>query len=539
MSGPLLLPIDEALDADRDLIGGKAYSLSRMVALGLPVPPACVVPTSVCDAYYGDEGKAVVGRVLAALPAGIEWIEDQLDRKFGSDAHPLLVSVRSGAPTSMPGMMDTILNLGIDAGVERALARESGNAGWAAALHRRLRAELGALPGLEQGPPDSPWDQLEVAIRAVLDSWHSPRAIAYRSHHGIAARPGTAITIQAMVFGNLDGHSGTGVCFTRNPLDGQAALYGEWLAQSQGEDLVSGGVTPADLTELRASLPEAYAGLSTAAAILERGMADMQDVEFTVQSGRLYLLQSRAGKRSAEAALRIATELAEEDVITVDEALRRVTPEIATDVVGGSGPTSGTVLARGSAASPGVARGTVVFDADEAERRAGDGEAIVLARPTTNPTDLHGMIAAKAVITEIGGATSHAALVARDLGKPCVVGCGAGAFDGLAEEVVLVDGARGTVLDGDSTVAESRNLVTPQERELSEWAQERASIVVLDHTTAASDAGALEIEGELEPALREALANGVRSVVADHRLPALLTLLKIEREEALDARATR
>jgi pyruvate,orthophosphate dikinase len=369
----------------------------------------------------------------------------------------------------MPGMMDTILNLGIDDEVERALVAEAGDPAWVTSMRAGLRTALEPL-----GAPDPPEEQLRAAIGAVLESWQSPRAIAYRAHHGVPDRPGTAVTIQAMVFGNLDEHSGTGVAFSRNPIDGSPGLHGEWLAQGQGEELVSGEVTPVGLEELRASLPDAYEELAEAAARLEREFGDMQDIEFTIQSGRLYLLQSRSGKRSAEATLRIAVGLAEEEVITRQEALGRVTPEIAASIAERAGASAeGRVLGRGEGASPGFARGIVVTDSDDAARLAESGASVILARPTTDPRDVHGMIAAAAVITEIGGATSHAALVTRDLGKPCVVGCGDGAFANLSGETVLVDGGKGEILAGDADLIKVDAATSRAERILAEWDQER------------------------------------------------------------------
>jgi pyruvate,orthophosphate dikinase len=533
MNAELVVPVRDGIDADRELIGGKAWSLTKMVRLGLPVPPACVIPTGVCDAFHGPEGEAIFDRVLAGLPPAIGWIGDEVGRDFGGSRRPLLLSVRSGAPTSMPGMMDTVLNVGIDDAVERALAKESRSPGWAAALRRRLREDLARLPGGEAAD-SSPSGQVEVALRAVLASWNSDRAVAYREHQGIPDRPGTAIVIQAMVFGNLDERSGTGVAFTRNPLDGSPELFGEWLERSQGEDLVSGQATPADLGELSRHLPEAYAGLSTAASTLESSLRDMQDIEFTVQSGRLYLLQTRAGKRSPEAAVRIAVELAEEGVISPEEALGRLGPELVAGLARESADGGGTALAAGMPASPGLARGVVVDDADEAARRGAAGEHVVLARPTTDPGDVHGMIAAVAVATEIGGATSHAALVARDLAKPCVVGCGAGTLAALVGETVVVDGGSGRILRGDHQVGDAGRELSRHEAQLARWAEDAVSLRVLGPEDDVTDPTAVELKADLRDSLRRALRGGARTVVAERRLPALLTLWRIELEEGGD-----
>jgi pyruvate,orthophosphate dikinase len=523
-----MLLIDESVVLDRALLGGKALSLARMTALGLPVPPACVLPTTLCDAYHGAGGEQAVEAALTALRDGIAWIEGRLDRTFGAGPRPLLVSVRSGAPNSMPGMMDTILNLGIDDSVERALAEEAGDAGWAAGLHDRLRHQLAeAVDGRPEDAPSDPWDQLALAVRSVLRSWHSPRAIAYRAHHGIAETPGTAVTVQAMVFGNLDADSGTGVAFSRNPIDGAPGLYGEWLPRAQGEDLVSGARTPEPLRHLHDHAPALFAELAEGAALLERTGADMQDIEFTVQRGRLYLLQSRAGKRSSEAALQIAVDLAREAVITPDEVLARVTPQMVRDVAGrAGGVAAGEVLATGEPASPGLATGVVVMDADEAERRADDGEAVILARPTTNPADVHGMIAAEAVITEVGGATSHAALVTRDLGKPCVVGCGRDTLGALEGRVVTVDGTGGRVLAGEVGAGGEAAAADDWSATLVRWAQ---AAVPMEVRQAAPGEPA---DDDSDEGLRAALAAGAASIAVAERLPALLTLAALVRDQA-------
>jgi pyruvate,orthophosphate dikinase len=488
---------------DRQLVGGKAWSVARMQALGLPVPPAFVLTTAACREYLGNGGR-LTESMLAAVRSGIAHIEAITGRKVGCSQRPLLVSVRSGAPVSMPGMMDTVLNLGINDATEVALARETGSAAFARDSHRRfcemyarivMRASLEALPADAEpaqwrqmiadscgcAMPIDPFEQLTLAINAIFDSWNGRRAKRYREHHGIDHAMGTAVTIQAMVFGNSDSHSGTGVLFTRNPLSGEAVPYGEYLECAQGEDVVSGSHTPVPVERLRELLPQVHAELMTAASTLELASHDVQDVEFTVERGRLYLLQSRSAKRSPAAAVRCAIEMVQEGLIDADEAVRRVSseqvrlllrPKLAAHV----DPERETVLARGEAASPGAGFGIIVEDADEAERQALAGQSVVLSRPTTSPEDVHGMFVAEAVITERGGSTSHAAVVSRQLGVPCVVGCGDGALAGLAGRTVTIDGSRGLVLAGHLDVDHPQEDADPLLRQLRDWAEARSPL---------------------------------------------------------------
>jgi pyruvate,orthophosphate dikinase len=496
---------------DRSLIGGKAWSIAHIRALDLAVPPAFVITTEACREFLhtgnlppdlGDE-----------LAAGVAWLQSMTGRYFGGPApaeesgaapkvaeSPLLLSIRSGAPVSMPGMMDTILNLGIDARTETALALESGDEGFARDTHRRflelyagivmktvgLELDGAAPPGdwyraIEQqcgAPvPGDPVEQLEEAVRAVFASWNSRRAKRYRKHHDIPDDLGTAVTVQAMVFGNLDDHSGTGVLFSRNPLTGETAPYGEYLARAQGEDVVSGKFQPQPLATLKDLLPEVHQQLLAAATTLENANRDAQDIEFTVQKGELFLLQTRTAKRAPEAAVRMAVEMVKEGVISPDEALARVTPDQVRVMLRPSlqpGAADGlTPLATGEGACQGVGAGTIVTDTDEAETRAQAGEAIVLARPITSPEDVHGMIPAQAIITEKGGSTSHAAVVSRALGLPCVVGCGEGSVVRLAGQEVTVCGETGKVYQGLLPVtapAERDNALLVQ---LIDWARER------------------------------------------------------------------
>jgi pyruvate, orthophosphate dikinase len=566
----------------RELIGGKAWSVARMQELGLNVPPAFVVTTRACAAFLA--GRATPPGLEDEIAAAMEWLEERTGRRFGIGPHPLLVSVRSGAPVSMPGMMDTVLNLGINDETEAALAEECGNLAFARNTHRRFldlyahivlkadapalddgaspdawRATIAAASGAEV--PREPEEQLRRAVRAVFESWNSRRARRYRQHHGISDDLGTAVTIQAMVFGNLDTRSGTGVMFSRNPLTGEPTPYGEYLPRAQGEDVVSGKFTPEPLSTLAEVLPEAHADLLTAAKTLERAARDVQDIEFTIERGRLFFLQSRAAKLAPYAAVRIAVDLVRESLIDEETALTRITPDqvrmLLAPRIKRSALTDAVTLASGEGASPGVGIGVVVRDSDEAEARAHAHEAVILARPTTSPEDLHGMIASRAVVTEQGGSTSHAAVVGRALGLPCVVGCGKGSLEILTGKTVTVDGRAGKVYEGalameQPTAGDHEALAT-----LGEWAASRSPLRVspptssealeavnLSDNDAASDpeligeilrglTGARGVSGGAiasDEGVRAALAVGLEFIIADPVLPPLLSALRWKAE---------
>ena len=557
----------------RELIGGKAWSIARMRGLGLNVPPAFVITTDACRAYL-DHG-VVPEDLEMELDAAISWLESASGRTFGGAA-PLLVSVRSGAAISMPGMMDTVLNLGINDAAERALARESGDLEFARDTHRRFldhyasvvleatvaeppaadaaayRAAIAASAGAEV--PQSPRAQLHAAVEAVFASWNSRRAKRYRKHHDIPDSLGTAVTVQVMIFGNLDDKSGAGVLFSRNPLTGDNAPYGEYLHRAQGEDVVSGKFTPESLARLAAVLPDTYAELMEAAHTLEDANGDVQDIEFTVQQGRLYLLQSRAAKRAPQAAVRFAVDLVAEGRIDPATALQRVTAEqirtlLKPRLCEGEAAAA-HLLAGGEPACQGIGAGTVVTSADEADRRAAAGESVVLARATTSPDDVHGMLSSRAVITEQGGTTSHAAVVSRALGVPCVVGCGAASVTTLAGRTVTVDGASGKVFEG-----ELKMLVPAEEddallADVIAWAAEYSPIDVLgpgagdppgmfdlDNVEGGEDPARLHeilpghaaVKGgaiESDAGVAAAVACGVETIVAKHhRLPCMLAAI--------------
>jgi pyruvate, orthophosphate dikinase len=488
------LRLDGTTLPPRELIGGKAWSIARMLALGLPVPPAFVITTEACAAY---QQSGWPDGLDAEIDAGVAWIEAETGRTFAKGPSPLLLSVRSGAAISMPGMMDTVLNLGIGEATEAALADESKQPGFARDTHRRfielyativmksLQPDLDPVADpdhwytkVEQGcgvpVPADPGDQLRAAVSAVFDSWNSRRAKKYRKHNGIDDTLGTAVTIQAMVFGNLDADSGTGVLFSRNPLTGERTPFGEYLPHAQGEDVVSGKFDPLPLETMRERVRPAYDALLAASETLEQDGRDMQDIEFTVQRGTLYLLQARSAKRAPEAAIRAAVEMVEEGMIGHAEALARITaeqahellrPRLAHDATTGREP-----VARGEGACPGIGSGVVVTSSDEAERRAATGEDVVLVRETTSPEDVHGMIAARAIITAQGGATSHAAVVSRALGRPCVVGCGGGVM-ALAGRVVTVDGT-GVVYEGELPLIAPEAADHPYLAQLMTWARD-------------------------------------------------------------------
>lgn len=561
--------LDGSTLPDKALIGGKAWSIARMTALGLSVPPAFVINTGACLAFL-DSGDFSAG-LEAEIASGLAWLERETGRTFGRGDKPLLLSVRSGAAISMPGMMDTVLNLGIDDTAEAALAAETGMPAFARDTHRRFLELYAAIvmktpveldPAADPatwraqtaGLPDSPQACLTGAVRAVFESWNSRRARRYRDHNGIPHDLSTAVTIQAMVFGNLDAQSGTGVIFSRNPLTGERKPYGEYLPRAQGEDVVSGKFTPLSLDAMHGLDSAAHAALLHATELLEREHGDMQDIEFTVQSGKLYLLQARSAKRAPDAAVRAAVDMVAEGMIDEATALTRVSAEqVATllrpKLAEGATDTL-SLLGKGEGACPGVASGIVVTDPDEADRRASDGEDIILLRATTSPDDIHGMIAARGIITEQGGSTSHAAVVSRALGRPCIVGVGAGHAI-TPGSVATVDGSGGVVYPGALAVLAPDERADPALARLTDWARQRSGLTVVSAKDDVDIAGIVDIDEQLAggdvdrlqdliaglDAVRGAIfANpetarlaarlGVRTIVTDPVLPALLATLE-------------
>ncbi|WP_369201065.1 pyruvate, phosphate dikinase [Streptomyces sp. PU-14G] len=444
---PVALPLDGGTGLGRGLLGGKAAGIARMLALGAPVPPAFVLTTVACRRFRAAAGH-LPEDVWQRVRGLVGTLERATGRTFGRGPQPLLVSVRSGAPDSMPGMMDTVLNVGLTPEASAALARADPR--HAADTRRRFTAQFTATVGVP--PPGDPWRQLRLAIEAVFASSASPRAVSYRAARSLAADAGTAVTVQTMVFGNRDARSGTGVLFTRDPLTGACAPYGEWLPSGQGEDVVSGRSDVRSLDELGEAMPQVRRRLLTWARALERDAKDVQDIEFTVEAGTLWLLQTRAAKRSPRAAAAHAVALADEGVISRREALSRLAPAqldaLLRPGIDPQAAASASVLARGKPASPGVGAGVTVVDPDAVGDPGPGADGRVLARPTTEPDDVPAMALARAVVTETGGSTSHAAVVCRELAVPCVVGCGPGTVAALRGRTVTVDGAAGLVYAG-------------------------------------------------------------------------------------------
>jgi pyruvate,orthophosphate dikinase len=515
---PLTALLDGSCPFGPEVIGGKGWGINRMRALGLAVPPAIALTVHACRDYRGN-GMSLRAPVWDEVVARMHWLETQTGQSFAGSRHPLLVSVRSGAPFSMPGMMDTVLDLGINARVEAVIGAESGDPGFAADTRRRFAQQYRhvVLGGLDGNIPADPWAQLRAAVCAVFDSWDSPRAQLYRRNRRLSDDAGTAVTIQQMVYGNRDLRSGTGVVFSRNPSTGEPAPWGEWMPGGQGEDVVSGVITPQPLSALREDLPEAHAELMRAVAALERDARDIEDIEFTVESGRLWVLQSRIAKRSPQAAVRAAVAFAEEGIISREDALRRITAEQVRQLpVLLLSPRAAyhPPVAKGEPASPGIACGTVVTNPSEAETRSRNGEDVILARPLTSPEDLRGVLAARGLITEQGGATSHAAVVSRELGRPCVVGCGAGTVTSLAGQRVTLDGNTGRIFAGDLTGRHGTISADGDVHKLSEWARPFVPMEVLP--VEGDSAGAIDLD-RLADEWRTALAPGavVRGRVLD------------------------
>jgi pyruvate,orthophosphate dikinase len=472
MTTPDIILLDGSRDESPWSIGGKAWSLNHMRSLGIRVPPAFVITTSVCVEYFA-AGRQLPERVTRGLPGALAYLAGETGRAFGVADRPLLVSVRSGAPQSMPGMMDTLLNVGMSDAIEQAIADSTGDPAHSADIRRRFTRQYREIVGRDA--PAEPIDQLTGAIHAVFDSWESERAVSYRRDRHLDDRMGTAVVVQAMVFGNFDDRSGTGVLFTRDPLTGSRKMFGEWLPRGQGEDVVSGRHDAARLADLAHAMPDVHRELCAIGDTLEQSNRDLMDIEFTVQSGILWLLQSRVGKRSPLASIRTAVEMCREGLITRREALERVTAEqlnrLTRPQVDPVARSAAVLLASGRPASPGLAGGVVVNDSSAAEERAATGAPVVLARPTTDPDDVAAMAVCAAVITELGGATSHAAVVCRELGVPCVVGCGEGRLAGLSGRQVTVDGDAGEVLAGLLPVSKMAEGADQYLTALADWAR--------------------------------------------------------------------
>jgi pyruvate, orthophosphate dikinase len=518
----------------KETLGGKGANLAEMTRIGLPVPFGFTISTQACNAYY-DAGKMIPSIVESQVLGALTNLEEKMGKKLGDAENPLLVSVRSGSVFSMPGMMDTVLNLGMNDKTVVGMGNLTNNPRFAYDSYRRfiqmfsnvvldintfhfeqLLEETREQKGYHADPemtaedwkeviegykgivkkhtrkdfPQDPKEQLFLAINAVFDSWNNQRAIVYRRLNKIPDHLGTAVNIQSMVFGNMGNDSGTGVAFTRNPSTGEHVLYGEYLINAQGEDVVAGIRTPQPIQTLKDEMPAVYKQFAETCKRLEQHYQEMQDIEFTVERGQLFILQTRHGKRTAQAAIRIAVEMVEEGIIDKKTALLRVDPDQLNQLLHRriDDKYVRTLLAKGLPASPGAATGQVVFDADEAEELGNAGKKVILVRPETTPDDIHGIVAAQAIVTSRGGMTSHAAVVARGMGKACICGCDALKIDVKAKQftvdekvikygdVITIDGSTGEIMLGEIPMIEPQ--LSEEFQLLLAWADQERKIGV-------------------------------------------------------------
>ncbi|MCU6710731.1 pyruvate, phosphate dikinase [Paenibacillus sp. J5C_2022] len=588
VAGRKVLHFQEGHAGMRELLGGKGANLAEMTTAGLPVPPGFTVTTEACREFFEMGGKLTDER-FREIGDAMKALEAKKGQRFGNPHNPLLVSVRSGSVTSMPGMMDTILNLGLNDETVQGLGSLTGQEAFAYDCYRRLIAMFGNVVfgieglwferklhklkeecGVEEDRdvsaeqwklligqfkqivveragkpfPQQVGEQLRLAVEAVFASWNNQRAQIYRRIHRIPDEQGTAVNIQSMVFGNMGSDCGTGVVFTRNPSNGEKRLFGEYLHNAQGEDVVAGVRTPLPIGELEKDMPDVFAQLSATADRLERHYRDMQDIEFTVERGKLYILQTRGGKRTAQAAVKIAVDMALEGVITQEDAVLRIEAEHLDQLLHRAidPEASLDVIATGLPASPGAATGQVVFHADAADEAARSGKKVILVRQETTPEDIHGVLAAEGVLTSRGGMTSHAAVVARGMGKPCVCGCesiriGDGQF-AAGEQVVKegdwisIDGATGRVIRGHVALKEPE--ISVELTQLLAWADEVRSLAIYTNADTPQDAAKA----------RELGAEGIGLCRTEHmffapeRLPVVQSMILAEgiteRKEALD-----
>ncbi|MFQ5998919.1 MAG: pyruvate, phosphate dikinase, partial [Candidatus Bathyarchaeia archaeon] len=569
----------------RNLVGGKGADLGEMIKLGLPVPPGFTITTEACKAYLAANRQFPPG-LEEAIMEHVRTLEVKTGKRFGESANPLLLSVRSGAPVSMPGMMDTILNVGLNENATIGLANLTGDDAFAFDCYRRLIETMGSVVmglnrkkfesgSIQRGShtvghrnseklkqttisfkavikdetgrdfPEDPHKQLILAIKTVFDSWNGPRAVEYRRYYNIQDDMGTAVNIQTMVFGNLDSESGTGVVFTRNPSTGENKLYGEYLQYAQGEDLVAGIRTPKHIGELAKEKPALHQDLLRMAKILESHFEEMQDFEFTVEKGKLWMLQTRTGKRTAQAAVKIAVDMVNEGMISVKDALLRIESSQVEQLLHKQLDPNARldVAATGLPASPGAASGKVIFDVNETANRGNSGEKIILVRPETAPEDIHGMVASEGILTSRGGMTCHAAVVARGMGKPAVVGCGEIGIDLKSKtfttasltikegETITIDGSTGSVIIGEVPTVEPE--LTHEFRQLLQWADESRDLKIrtnADTPESAARARAFGAEGI-------GLCRTERMFNAKDRLPLVQAMIlahdEQERKEAL------
>lgn len=573
----------------RDLLGGKGANLAEMTNVGLPVPPGFTITTETCNEYL-KLGNKFPEDTMDVIKKSLVEIENQTGKKFGDPNNPLLVSVRSGAKFSMPGMMETVLNLGLNDQTIKGIINNTKDERFAFDSYRRFLQMFGSvvlhvdrdkfehkLTAVKERKgvkldvdlaaedwkvivdefkkvikettgkdfPQDPHEQLKLAIEAVFSSWNIPRAISYRNYNKISHDLGTAVNVQAMVFGNMGNDSATGVAFTRNPATGENKLYGEYLTNAQGEDVVAGIRTPNTLSDLEKEMPEIYKQFSDIAKKLETHYKDIQDLEFTVEKGKLYMLQTRAGKRTAAAAVRVAVELQRENIITKERALQLVDPNQLTQLLLRSfdykakdqAKKEGRHLATGLNASPGAATGIIVFSPDEAEERAKAGEKIILVRIETCPDDIHGIIPAQGVLTSRGGMTSHAAVVARGMGKPCVAGCEAAKVDLVNEtltaggkvlrkgEIISLDGTSGEVYQGSIDTVEPK--MDQNFETLLKWADEVRRLGIRTNADTPEDAAkAIELGAQ-----GIGLCRTEHMFMAQDRLPVMQEMILASNEE--------
>ncbi|WP_071459776.1 pyruvate, phosphate dikinase [Bacillus massilinigeriensis] len=529
----------------KEILGGKGANLAEMTKISLPVPFGFTISTQACNAYY-DADKKIPVEVKDQVLDALAILEEESGKKLGNPENPLLVSVRSGAVFSMPGMMDTILNLGMNDETVEGMAKLTSNPRFAYDSYRRfiqmfsdvvldvdtyyfekLLEEIREEKGYATDPeltaedwmevikgykkivkkhtkkdfPQNPIEQMFLSINAVFDSWNNQRAIVYRRLNKIPSHLGTAVNIQSMVFGNMGGDSGTGVAFTRNPSTGEHTLYGEYLINAQGEDVVAGIRTPQPINTLKEEMPEVFEQFSNTCRRLEQHYRDMQDIEFTVERGKLFILQTRSGKRTAQAAIRIAVEMVKEEILNKNEAVLRVDPDALNQLLHRriDDKHERNQLAKGLPASPGAATGAVVFDADEAELLSKDGKRVILVRQETTPDDIHGIVAAQAVVTSRGGMTSHAAVVARGMGKACICGCEAMKIDLHAKEfiigdtvvkegdIITIDGGTGEIMLGEIPMIEPE--LSREFQLLLSWADEIRDLGVRANADNPEDTG--------------------------------------------------
>ena len=542
--GKMVYLFEEGRANMKSLLGGKGSGLAEMTRIGLPVPPGMTITTEVCRQYY-KVGNQFPAGLTDQMKAGLAAIEQKTNKKFGDATNPLLLSVRSGAIFSMPGMMDTILNLGLNDVTVEGMATATANRRFAFDAYRRFIQMFGdvvleihkhdfeelltkckeqqgvkfdqeltaeALSELVAAYkklvvdrsgrpfPQDPMEQLFMSVEAVFRSWNNERAIVYRNLNRISHDLGTAVNVQAMVFGNMGDDCGTGVAFTRNPSTGEKALYGEFLTNAQGEDVVAGIRTPRPISELKDQMPEMYKQFVKAADTLEHHYKDMQDIEFTIERGRLYMLQTRNGKRTGQAAVQVAYDLVQENILTPAEAIMKVEPAHIEQLMHRRIDPSAKldVIAKGLPASPGAASGAVVFDANSAAKKAAEGVKTLLVRMETTPEDIHGMVAAQGILTSRGGMTSHAAVVARGMGKPCVCGCDALRIDYEkqtatvaghvinAGDILSIDGTTGRVILGAVPVIDA--LFSKEYDQILKWADSLSRMKVRANADTPEDA---------------------------------------------------